>query len=174
VRVAIIGTGPYPRAAIVQEANRAVADGHDVLALVGRPEEDADAGFDPAVEVRHDANALVRTRGSATVRKVFVKAPARLLRKLQVGPLHRPMGKVLSVYRSRISQRIEVPWNAADRALRARLQAAAAAASIAEWESGLVVLLNVEAIALADGFAPWLEEHGAVVAFAYADPVAAQ
>ena len=173
MRVAIIGTGKYPRAAVVQEANRAAADGHDVLALVGRPDEEFDAGFDSAVEVRHDVHALARTRGSAAVRKVFVKAPLRLLRRMQVGPLHRPAGKALTVYRNRIAQRIEIRWNAADRALRVRLLAAAVAEGVPAWEPDLVVLLNVEAIALADGFVPWLEERAAMVAFAYAEPVAA-
>jgi hypothetical protein len=77
------------------------------------------------------------------------------------------------VYRNRIAQRIEIRWNAADRALRVRLLAAAVAERVPAWEPDLVVLLNVEAIALADGFAPWLEERAAMVAFAYAEPVAA-
>jgi hypothetical protein len=171
MRVAVIGMGKYPRAAIVQEANRAAAAGEDVLALVTRPDEEHDGDFHPAVEVRYDAHALARVRGSATARMLFVKGPARILRRLQIGPLHRPVGKALTVYRRLISQRIDIHWNAKDRALRARLLTEVSAEQVPAWEPDLVVLLNVEAIALADAFLPWMEEHGTAVAFAYAEPV---
>jgi hypothetical protein len=174
MRVAVIGTGRYPRAAVVAEANRAAAAGHRVIALVSRPDEEHDGGFDPAVEVRHDEHALVRTRASAFCRRAFVKFPIRLLRRLQVPPFRRVFGKAVAEYRRWVSEPIEIRCNRADRALRRRLLTDTLARRVAAWEPDLVVLLNVEAIALADAFLPWMEEHRTGVAYAYAEPVEAR
>lgn len=166
MRIAVIAPGGYSRAAMIEESNRAAADGHRVIAFVSVPDPELDPGFARGVELRHDDTAPVR---KWRLTKLWVvKYPMVTMRHLQRGPLRRPVGKVRSLY----AQWVSKPTSRRLERQRKRLKRERFAHSVAErvraWEPEHVVLLNVEAVALAEGFLPWLESRSATVSYAYA------
>ncbi|MEU6858682.1 hypothetical protein AB0B28_07405 [Glycomyces sp. NPDC046736] len=166
MRIAVIAPGGYSRAAVIEEANRAAADGHRVIAFVAAPNARLDPDFARGIELRHDDTA--RVRKGRLARLWLVKYPMAGMRRLQRGPLRRPVGKARALYADRVSKPLSNRLERQSRRLERDRYAHAVAERVRAWEPDHVVLLNVEAVALAEGFLPWLESRSATVSYAYA------
>ena len=173
MKVAIIAPGRYNRTAMVQESNRAAADGHRVLAVVGDRDPLCDPDFTEDVEIRYNETGSVRTPAHAGARFWLSKAPMGLLKRLQRGPARRPVRKVRRAYKRHVVDRLNRRLKPAEQRLRRALYARYVADQVSAWDPDLVVLMNTEAIAVADEFLGWLEDRrpGAVVSYSYAEPV---